>query len=74
MTFRLSEFDPHWLRKPSQSRTTALFRRAATAAVVAKCFENVGDPVAFEIYRNEAVYFTAKGLEALALETTEGGI
>ena len=66
----ISDFDLSRLRrKPSQSRVKAWFHRATVAAVVSKCFENVGDPIASDIYRNEAVYFTAKGLEALAFET-----
>lgn len=59
-------------RKPKPSRVREYFHRAATAAVVSKCYENIRDPAASAHYQNEAVYFTAKGLEALAFETAKG--
>jgi len=58
-------------RKPSRSKVKECFRRAITAAIISKAYENFRQPIETEHYRNEAIYFTAKGLEALAFESSK---
>lgn len=68
----LSELELSRLRrKPLPSRVKEYFSRAATAAVVSKAYENLNQPIESEFYRNEAIYFLAKGLESLAFESSK---
>lgn len=59
-------------RKPSRSRMKEYFRQAIVAGVMAKGYENIKQPIEADFYRSRAIYFTAKGIEALAFDTAEG--